>query len=461
MPQELSRTTARKRITLSGGAQVDVPVITKISFFDPNDRGQETQYTVDNSHTSLRRVHIEPLIEGDLDVERVDVWPVFDASERGQETQLTLDNYTKGNPGPPYFIAHLKTHVVKYFDINGDENNYIQSELIDSFAVVDPNDRGQETIYTLNNPQNDDDAQADPSDPEISDSGNGIDPPWRVDPFQNLIGTSQGPGYLLFNIDIGWSNNATSTGSLVPYSTGGPTAPPVDPLCGGTPGYQGSYCPSTYFKIRGQPFGPGWEGSGLPATGNTLWNSAGQELNLAIVPNIVQCDKVQGDPLSTADTAAYPDFSDQLAFSVTGWNSVNGGTLYDLGKRALSVYQWAAVSFNLTGATITNNNSTGGPTVYEIIGTKNSIVHTSLNNAPPPFNTYVHVGIPYPNISTNYYNVVDQPWFSDVNGYCDMRPTYTVPGTSTADPDFEPDANHRFQLVFRVTCLFKEIEPSA
>jgi hypothetical protein len=74
--------------------------------------------------------------------------------------------------------------------------------LIDSFSVADPYDRGQQTIFTLANPQTDDEAQANPDDPDISDSDNGIDPPWRTDPFQNIVN---------------WSGE-TTTGGLVDYS---------------------------------------------------------------------------------------------------------------------------------------------------------------------------------------------------------------------------------------------------
>lgn len=192
MAEEFSRTTARKRIRV-GASFVDVPVITKISFIDPVERYQETQYTIDNSGTANREVHVDEVHGAgiSLAVERIDKWTVLDPNDRGQETQISMDNVTGADSVPPHFSTHLKTHVVRYKNPD-DADVWIDSELIDQFTVLDPNDRGQETIVTLNNPQNDDDAQANPDDPEISDPFNDVDPPWRTDPFQNIIDVSAG-----------------------------------------------------------------------------------------------------------------------------------------------------------------------------------------------------------------------------------------------------------------------------
>jgi len=198
MPEERSRTTKRKRITVPGGATVDVPVITQISFVDPFDRYQETIFTIDNSAKASREVRVDTVLDpggpNSLDVERIKTWKVSDPFDRHQETQLIMDNETLGANPPPYFITHLKTHVVKYF--GADRNNWIESELIDEFAVRDPFNRNQETRFVLNNPPDDDAAQADPADPEISDTANGIDPPWRTDPFQNIVRISS-PGAVI------------------------------------------------------------------------------------------------------------------------------------------------------------------------------------------------------------------------------------------------------------------------
>jgi hypothetical protein len=213
MPEEFSRTTKRKRINSpdddpsqspsDSSSYVDVRVITKVSFIGRN--GQEWQYTVDNSGQSARKTHKIDLnaTNGDtnqkpLKVERIDMWPTIGMSQdhairsldlfkpiSGQETQNTFDNNTGENSKPPSFTTHLKTHVYRFKNPD-DDQLWIDSELIDSFSIIGPN--GQEEIFTLKNPAAGDDAgQADPGDPDISDSSNGIDPYWRTDPFQNIV----------------------------------------------------------------------------------------------------------------------------------------------------------------------------------------------------------------------------------------------------------------------------------
>lgn len=181
---------------LPTGDEVDVPVITNISFIDPAGRYQETQYTIDNSSLSGRETHVDIVYSseegatssGGLEVERIDLWPVFDSSDRAQETQISLDNVTGADTLPPRFTTHAQTHVVRYYKdpANKDDNGpWIDVEVIDQLSVVDGADRGQETQLYLEWL----DEQADPADPEISDPGGetAIDPPWRIDPFQNII----------------------------------------------------------------------------------------------------------------------------------------------------------------------------------------------------------------------------------------------------------------------------------
>jgi hypothetical protein len=217
MADEIFRKTARKRIKLQNGT-VDVPVIALISFVDPIERYQESQHTIDNSAKSDRDVHVAS-IPGDgaatdetgqndgLKVERIDIWRNSDAVERAQETFFAIDNKTIQQPpnAPPYFTTHLSSHVVRYVN-TPDDGNWIDSELIDQFSVIDPVDRYQETVFNLANPPDntpdgvivDQDAQGrtivavDPGLSEISDSDNGVDPPWRLDPFQNIVDCSAG-----------------------------------------------------------------------------------------------------------------------------------------------------------------------------------------------------------------------------------------------------------------------------
>lgn len=198
MPIEFSRTTKNKKILLpnSGtggdGSSILIPIITNISFIDPVRRGQETRFTLDNSAQANRTVHVDDVYpSGDttqqpLKVERIDKWDDLDIVRRSQERKPLPDNKTGSDRTPPSFITHLKKHVLRYYsDPNNpsDTRPWVDSELIDKFAFVDPVRRYQETAWTLVNT----DKQADPNDPDITDSNNGVDPPWRTDWFQNIV----------------------------------------------------------------------------------------------------------------------------------------------------------------------------------------------------------------------------------------------------------------------------------
>ncbi len=239
MPQEFSRTTARKTIVLPDGDTIDVPCITKISFLDPNERAQETQQSLDNSRTdSSRSVHVDQVhsVEVDEDgvatsttaptagteslyVERIDTWRSIDPNDRYQETQTTLDNTTGNDALPPHFSAHVKTHIYRYQQNPQDPNGvWIDSELIDEFAVIDPGSRYQESHYFLSNPTNAQfrdgnlAGQASPNDPDITISGGDgegtADNPVRLDPFQNIVNYSSGV-YVL--VSFKWADQVSTS----------------------------------------------------------------------------------------------------------------------------------------------------------------------------------------------------------------------------------------------------------
>ncbi len=209
MPTEKNRKLATKTFETDGG-DIKVPVITEITFSDPVKRGQETTYTIDNSAAANRDVHIAWIAHDPTDpqatenadpsadppsglvaVERIDLWRVKDPVDRGQETFTAPDNKTYNPGGPPFFRTHFKTHIVNYRKdpTDPDETVLIASELIDEFVVRDPVNRGQETHYYLKNPVDDDEANAQitPDLPDITDEADGVDPPYRTDPFQNIV----------------------------------------------------------------------------------------------------------------------------------------------------------------------------------------------------------------------------------------------------------------------------------
>ncbi len=242
MPEEFSRTTKNKKVVLPGGGTVLVPVITQISFIDPVKQYQEYQCAVDNSGQADRDVHVDDVVRQDgggsrLSVERVDVWKYIDPVQRYQEKQVSFDNTTKGDNPPPYFTTHTKTHVVRYLN-DPDDGNFIDSELIDEFSIIDPVRQYQEYVYQLQNPDGTDDGQghmvvtANADDPNITDSDNGIDPPWRTDPFQNIVDFG-GQDIVLFWAYTALERHVAGPGGILTVGTveapgGGPPTGPAN-----------------------------------------------------------------------------------------------------------------------------------------------------------------------------------------------------------------------------------------
>lgn len=216
MVAETDRVYANIRIITPDGTSVLFPVITQISFIDPVDRYQETRYTIDNSGNADRDVHIAWVGDGQnanetedadpdaqvpddvLAVQRIDRWKILDAVERNQETQIAPDNRTKDKNGPPYFTTHLKTHVLRVVN-DPDDGSWIETEVIDQISILDPVDRNQETIITLQNPAGEPDGEgnliykADKDDPTID-----AVKPYKTDPFQNIVKVSSGAAVVFF-----------------------------------------------------------------------------------------------------------------------------------------------------------------------------------------------------------------------------------------------------------------------
>jgi hypothetical protein len=236
VPVETGRIIKRKRIRLPGGGTVDVPVITQITFLDVVDQGQEAQFSIENTGVAKRDVHTASVLGGGntdetgaggsnsdtsqtLQVERLDLWRVLDIVSKGQETFFVPDSKNIKQPpdAPPYFATHEQTHIVKYIN-TPDDGHWIKSELVDKWKFLDVVDQGQETEFFLFNPpdnQNingltlgtDSDGKptvaVDPNLTDISDSGNGVDPPWRLDPFQNIIDFS---ALLYLEVKLSWTD---------------------------------------------------------------------------------------------------------------------------------------------------------------------------------------------------------------------------------------------------------------
>ncbi len=452
MPTEVGRKTARKRVKLPGGGEVDVKVVTQISFIDQSDRFQETQYSVDNSSTGNRSVRVDTL-GSNLHVERIKTWYLFDPTDRAQESQVTFDNLTGHDSTPPHFSAHLKTHVVRYKN-DPDDGNYIDSELIDSFAMFDAGDRAQETVYTLNQPQTDDEAQADPGDPDISDpSGNEIDPPWRTDPFQNIIGFGQESNkFLTVNIYFGFSYKFPYLSYGSNTFCGGPLIPPGTSVAGGQ-------MVGLYLKTKVPPFGENWTSTGFPESGRTEPFDLGSDPlagpGLIDFPRYAQINKAEGTgyplDLTTGEAGLYGDYSSNLAFNITWWDlTINEALTYQTCAGEIgtmtggaffhptgAIFETTPVEFDLTGATVTDISNPTAPVVYVAIGTKNSWIPVDdpdINAGNPiPYNIKVTQQHP---TGKPVYQLYELPFF---NGPTEQM--YSIPHTDILDHTTVPPSD--------------------
>lgn len=214
MPTETGRVTSVRRFTDpdNPSTSIDSKIIDKITFIDPYDSYQETEYTYDNTSQNLSRKTHTVTVKGvddpssKIDVERIDSTNVVDGGDSFQETIMSLLN----SDDPP---KHLKTHTIKVYgvDDNGVENpsSWIKWQRVDRFSVTDPQSSYQETICQLIWPDGSDtsdggegntdldntensDYDSNLDDPDISSDGTAINPPWRIDPFQNIIDVSWG-----------------------------------------------------------------------------------------------------------------------------------------------------------------------------------------------------------------------------------------------------------------------------
>lgn len=215
MPSETNRVQTRKQVVPG----VWVPVIDQITFSDNVDRGQETTWAYDNSNQNQsRKVHVVTVGSGNgsVEVERIDKYSCLDPVERGQETQSALNNSTEPIPPQTDQLPGRKVQFVRYY-ANNDQtsSSWVDVEQIVQLNVLDPVDRGQETQYatTAFPPANDPIDDGDPYMPtfatcdmslpiaDYTESGT-IDPPWRIDPWQNIVNVSTFERYFIVYLNM-------------------------------------------------------------------------------------------------------------------------------------------------------------------------------------------------------------------------------------------------------------------
>ncbi len=230
---DITRKAVRKRINLPNGSYVYIPVLERIPFSVAADQYQERVIYVRNGSTASRTVRIREVPNLDnsehIQVERIERLRVKTMAEQAQET----DYYLKNLDPPPVLPdgtndpAHERVHYVRYFqnnDVNSDA--WVDVELIDTLKATVAAEQYQEwRIYLKHDvpgePINDPGVNYGPvtigfCDPalELAEAELEIDPPYRLDPFQNIIQFNSGTVGEAFDAVYIWplAANATPSG---------------------------------------------------------------------------------------------------------------------------------------------------------------------------------------------------------------------------------------------------------
>jgi hypothetical protein len=239
MAELADRLYKRKRIKDPNDSSnyVDIPVLYRAKIVIAADQYQEQWIYFDNSSASSRKVRIQKVQNtgqtASIDCERINSFFTKSAADQYQEHEWVLDNkdpppiQQDGSDSP----AHEKKHIVRYFRDNDASATFaVDCELIDELKIVLAAEQYQEyEVFTLN-PE-----LGDPIDDNsvpykvtkgFCDPGldlaplDGLDPPYRLDPFQNIVNLIGSP-WLFFNVILAGGD----TGNINP---GGPFPPQLD-----------------------------------------------------------------------------------------------------------------------------------------------------------------------------------------------------------------------------------------
>ncbi len=241
---DYTRKAVRKRIGLPNGGHVFIPVLERIPFAVAADQYQEHIVYLRNGIDSNRVTHIREVPNLDdsehIQVERIDKWPVKTMAEQAQERIYYLKNLD-----PPPILpdgtndpAHEKVHYVRYFADNDPESDaWVDVELIDTLKVSVAAEQYQEWLLYLRH---------DPPGDEVNDPGvnygpvtigfcdpaldrasqdEGLDPPYRLDPFQNIIQfNAEGTDTEPFDAEWIWPSSQHSANPTGQWVLAGPEA---------------------------------------------------------------------------------------------------------------------------------------------------------------------------------------------------------------------------------------------
>lgn len=202
------RVYKRKRLkdSTDENTYLDIPVIYEAKFKSMVDQAQEFFVYFDNSINSSRKVHTKRVTNNKdssqyIDVERIDEWNIKITQEQAQESIFVMTNTDPPpiQPDGSNHPAHQKVHYVRFFkDNDANSDVWCDIELIDELKIKCMAEQAQEYTWFMKHPELgdivDDPDAAYPltkgyCDPglELASAEGGIDPPYRTDPFQNII----------------------------------------------------------------------------------------------------------------------------------------------------------------------------------------------------------------------------------------------------------------------------------
>lgn len=199
------RKLARIRVALPSGKHVDIPVIQKASFVVAADQYQGHDVYFRNDANTDRQVRVQAVrsVESSsqtINVERIKKFQAKTIAEQAQDR----DYIVKNEDPPPIqlngdlFPAHEKVHYVRFYaDGDTDQDAWVDVELIDKLKIICPNEQYQEwQVYCRHDEPGDFIADSRvpypvsegtcPPDLDLL-TGDGINPPYRLDPFQNIV----------------------------------------------------------------------------------------------------------------------------------------------------------------------------------------------------------------------------------------------------------------------------------
>lgn len=220
---------------------VDVKCIDNITFTIPEEQYQDYLYNFDNtSDNTDRQVHPVTITGSDgiskLQVERIDVLSALNLAEQNWEWDHNIIGNAPNSDGPDGsdLPVHLKTFDVTLYHVNPDgsrdTNQWVKIQRVQEMYVNVPAEQFQDKQFNLNWPDmTGEDDMTNPSRLYTASDGTSINPPWRLDMFQNIIDVHWGGGYyVLITLKIphvtGNFAQSSPSGSILSYA--------VDPVNG-------------------------------------------------------------------------------------------------------------------------------------------------------------------------------------------------------------------------------------